>query len=182
MEDMENIELDRIMLKKSGKNFLIFNNGEVIKKTIKDVYLKFGIENYNENKILNIYVNKNNDKYTNDEYNNVIDIYNHIKTISRFTKEPCNARKYKFDNKIFKYPLKKKTENGVNLVIIRSYLSHNVEIYTKDKKKLDNNANIIGYMADVNIVIKTLWKTSTNIGVIIYTEVIKLKEKIEEQL
>jgi len=168
------------MVKKIGKNFLIYSRkGELIKKSLKDVYLKFGIEDYNKNKILNIYVNRNNEEYTNEEYNNVIDIYNYIKEIALFTKEPCNITRYKFENKTFKYPLKKKREDGLNLIIIRTYLSRNVKIYMQDKR-IDQNENIDikGYKADIEIVIKTLWKTSTHIGVVIYTELIILKDKI----
>ena len=170
---------DQIFIRKSGKTFVILDNKQnPIRKKLKDVYFKFGIEEYNGNKILNIYINRNNENYSNNEYNDVIDIYNYIKEVSKFAKDPFYAKRYKFEGKGFKYPLKKREEEGVKLVILRTYLSRNVEITMKDLAgTIDTNYNITGYIADVELTIKTLWTTSTDMGVIIYVDSILLKKK-----
>jgi hypothetical protein len=170
---------DQIIIRKTGKSYSILDkNNKPIEKKLKDVYLKFGIEDYNGNKILNIYIDRNNENYSNDEANDVKDIYHYVKEVSKFTKDPFNAKRYKFEGKGFKYPLKKKEEDGVKLVIIRTYLSRNVDITIKNMiGTLDTSHDISGYMADVELTIKTLWSTSTDIGVIIYTDSIKLNKK-----
>ena len=173
----------RIFIKKNGKNLTILNEKKkYIRLRLKDVFLKFGIEDYNKNKILNIYVNRENDSYSNEDFNTIADVYNYVKSVAKLAKDPKYCAAYGLDGKGFSYPLKKKNENGVKIVNVRTYLARNVEISLKGRTgSLGTDFDISGYLADIDIVIKTLWKTNNNFGVIIYTENIELNKKIKKK-
>ena len=170
-----------IKLKKLNKcKYLILNtnnNSNKSKKiniTLNNVYLKFGIEKYNSNYILNIFANKND---TNDNYNKLVRIINIASKIKKINENTIKATKYNILNKEYKSPvIDNKFDKDV--IIIRTYLSHNCNINIANIfMPLDKSTDMSNYYANVNITVHTMWVTESTYGVTIYTNNIYLLHK-----
>jgi hypothetical protein len=167
----------RIKIKRlSNKNLLLFNeDNTLIKFTLNNVFLKFGIEKYNNNHILNIYVNKNDD---NNEYNKIIDIVGIESKVKNTQKSIIDSRRYNIEGKGYKSSLTDIKEYGKDITSVRTYMNHNAEIlFPGAFCSVGFDSDISGYIADIEITVKNVWITDNNFGLIIYTDKIKLIKK-----
>jgi hypothetical protein len=169
-----------IKVKKTKKNNIIFtSDSKTIMIELKNVYLKFGIEEYNGKNILNIYVDKESDDYTNEDYNNIMDVCNYVKKVQKLGDDFMESRKLGLAGKGFQSPLKNIKEHGKKILSIRTYLDYNIDISLDGSfGSLESDYDMTGYKADVVINIKTLWTTDNNYGTIIYTSNVKLLKKV----
>jgi len=171
-----------INLKKTSNknNFLIFNNNQIINLNLNNVFLKFGIEDYNKKKILNLFINMD-DSIDNDNYNTKIDLINIVNKIKELKNDNLKSNIYNLSNKEFDNPIKKIDEKfGTNVIVLRTYLDYNYSIKMDGiLGELEQNTNISNYYANINISIKTVWTTHNNYGLIIYTNDINLLKKFE---
>lgn len=175
----EQNDLSKIKLKKLNKKAsMIFDNrGNLIRMSLKNVFLKFGIENYNSKHILNICVDKNEN---NEEYNKIINIINIECKIKKFQNDIIESRKHNFDGKGFQSVITNLSEFGKDITTLRTYMNYDAKIITKGSLGyLDFSTDISNYKADVDITVKTVWNTDNNFGLIIYTDGIKLLNKVK---
>ena len=163
--------------KTNDKNYTLFNeNNKEFNYTLKNVYLKFGIEKYNDNNILNIFFDKEKSE-NNENYNSFSEICSIISKVSKITENKFDAVRYNCDGKGFQSPIKNEDDQYTE---IRTYLSKNVDIFYKDMLgSLNINVDISKSFANVDLCIKTLWITENNFGVIIYVKKIELLKKIK---
>jgi hypothetical protein len=167
----------KIKIKKlNNKSLLLFNtDNSIIKYTLNNVYLKFGIEKYNNNHILNIYIDKNDN---NEEYNKVVDIVGIEANIKNTQKSIVDSRRYNIEGKGYKSLLTDVKEYGKDITCIRTYMNHNAEIlFPGAFCSVGFDTNIAGYKADLEITVKNVWITDNNFGLIIYTDKINLTKK-----
>jgi hypothetical protein len=181
-----NFKKKKVRLKNSKRGSQIFDeNGKKIKFTLRNVYLKFGFENYNGNKILNILVNKDPNKKGdegNEEYNKLASIYNYVKSVENTGKDFIEAKRNNIEGKGFMTPLEDTNEYGHCFTKIRTYMSYSADIMMKGGfAPLEPATDITGYMADVDVEIKTMWKTNNNYGVTIYTTNVELIKRIKSK-
>ena len=168
----------KIKIKKlNNKSLLLFNtDNSMIKFTLNNVYLKFGIEKYNNNHILNIYVDKHDN---NEEYNKVIDIVGIESNVKNTQKSIVDSRRYNLEEKGYKSSLNDVKEYGKEITCIRTYMNHNAEIlFPGAFCSAGVDANISGYKADIDITVKNVWITDNNFGIIIYTDKINLIKRV----
>jgi hypothetical protein len=168
-----------IKLKKLNKHkYLILNSkGKKFNITLTNVFLKFGIEEYNSNYILNIFIKKNDD---NSNYNKLIKIINIISKIERLSNDELRAVRYNIHNKKYISPI---IDNKFdkNCVILRTYVDYNCAINIANIfMPLDKSTDISNYNSNINITVQTMWNTDTNYGVTIYTNKIFLLEKVSK--
>ena len=181
MESNKINENCNINLKKTSNknNFLIFNNNQIINLNLNNVFLKFGIEDYNKKKILNLFINMDN-SVDNDNYNNKINLINIVNQIKNLKNDNLKSNIYNLSNKEFDNPIKIDEKFGTNIIVLRTYLDYNYSIKMEGiLGELEQNTNISNYYANINISIKTVWTTHNNFGLIIYTNHINLLKKFE---
>lgn len=173
-----------VRIKKSGKSYRIFNKkSNLIEIELKDVYFKFGIEDYKSKKVLNIYIDKHNDAYSNDDYNNIADLCSYVANVKKLKDDVYEFRRLGLDGKGFQTPIKDIKEYGKDIISLRTYLDYNVDMCMKGVfGSLDPSTDIKGYRGDVTLFIKTLWTTNNNYGVIIYTKIIDLDRRVKEPI
>ena len=164
-----------------GNKGLLYNaKGKRMRFSLKNVFLKHGLENYNEHMILNIYVSKDVD--SNEEYNKVIDMVNVTKNVKNMPKVDKFEKRFNLKGKTFTSPIKEEKDYGQDVFIIRTYLNHKGKILMDSHMGIvDVNYNVTDltdYKANVELTIKTLWTTNNNFGIIIYTDEIKLLNKV----
>ena len=167
----------KIKIKKLNKTSLLLFNSDssMIKFTLSNVYLKFGIEKYNNTYILNIHVDKNDN---NEEYNKVIDIVGIEGNVKNTQQSVIDSRRYNIEGKGYKSSLTDIKECGKEITSIRTYMNHNAEIlFPGASLPIGFDSDISGYKADVDITVKNVWITDNNFGLIIYTDKVKLIKK-----
>ena len=164
----------KLKLKKLKKNsFQLFDSdSKLINFNLENCYLKFGIENYNDKKILNIFIKKEN---TNENYNKIVSIINIVNKIKNLNKNDIANRKYDICEKGFQSPLKEITEFDKDILVIRTYLDYKCNISVKDiLGNLSLDEDLSKKYANINIIIKNMWTTDNNYGIVIYTNNIEL--------
>lgn len=165
------IQLSFKKLKKD--KFLIFDNNESVKIKLNNCFIKFGIESYNSNKILNFTVNKNTSP---EQYNNLTYIQNILNIINNLKEDVVDKSKYNINNKNFISPLKKTELTDINNLSFRTYLNHNINI-TNQSSPLSSCSDIKNNFADITITLKNMWNTNDNFGVTVFTDIIQVTDK-----
>ena len=164
----------KLKLKKIKKNnFHLFdNNNNLLLFNLENCYLKFGIENYNDNKILNIFIKKDNN---NNNYNNIVTIINIINKVKNLNKNDIANRKYELEEKGFQSPLKEINELDQDILVLRTYLDYKCDISVKNiLGNLNIDDDISKKNANIELIVKNMWTTNNNYGVIIYTKKIEI--------
>ncbi len=152
---------------KYKKNFLILDNeNKKISFEINNIKTPFGIENYNEQKILNIIIDPN--KY-NQHHNLIINI----------NKLESDLNNKKFTNKIIDIDIKDKKYHSIlkynpnnNNYILRTHIIGIPNIYTtiNNKKFIVSEDDIKDKNLNVQLEISSMWITDDQFGFLFYAK------------
>ena len=156
---------------KKKTNYIITYEDKKIKLKIKNCIIPFGVENFNNQYVVNIEINP---KKTNDHYNS----YNDIKSLETYLKNiddnkycPKNLKDDIEDREYYKNL--KKRDNGY---LIRTYIIGTPEIYrTLHGMRIDLQLNNIKKtISNVELELGILWINDDEYGILWYLKKIEV--------
>ena len=158
MSDIINTKYLKGILK--NKKFInVLDGSQIVKLTLNNVLLPFGVEKYNDKNIINLELENNNNTHNN--YISVIDaIENKVKNKDINIDINCHQN---LINKTF-LPTFKKSKLGY---LLRTHLLSNTEIYILKKnndKMLIDSSNLSNATCDLTISLKGIWIKDDSYG------------------
>lgn len=138
--------------------------------TIYGAHLKFGVEKYNNNHILNAILYETN----NSTYNIIVTLERIVNTFTNMGKHEVYAKKYNLENKTFFSFIKNNTIDPQNKqFIIRLYLKRGCKIMNSNKEIIPSD-QIKNKYCNIEIEVGSLWSANNLYGLNVYATEIKL--------
>jgi hypothetical protein len=159
---------------KKKTNYVLTYNDKKIKLKIKKCIIPFGVENFNNQYVVNIEINPNNSNEHYNMYNNINELESYLKNIYENKYCPLNLKKDIENRKYYKNI--KKRENGY---LIRTYIIGTPEIYrTINNMRLDLRLdNIKKTISNVELELGILWINDNEYGILWYLKKIEVENE-----
>jgi len=167
------IEIRKANLKKIGKGFvtLTSNTNQVFTIVLNSVIPPFGVEKYNDKKILNIEIDP---KESNEKYNIVEKMrsFEEFAKDMKFDKIPQSVQDV-IQGKVFMSTIKE-SKNGY---LVRTHFNDpDIYLFIKNNKIFVDETNIKNATCDIKICMQGLWYTDNNYGLFWSTKDVQIKK------
>ena len=174
--DLSNIDINYIKFfktkSKAKTNYIITYNDKKIKLKIKNCIIPFGVENYNNQSIVNIDINPT-------RSNSHFNIYKDIKSLEKYIENICESKycprdlKKDIDEREYHKNIKKRESGGY---LIRTYIIGAPEI-SKTVNGMEfplSSTNIKKTISNVELELGILWINNENYGILWYVKKIEV--------
>lgn len=169
-------EIKSALLKRLGKNFITLFSAlsTPFEFNLENVGAPFGIELFNNKKILNIEIKNDKSNYVYNVVTKLRSIEEFVETL-KFDDIPLNIKQI-LTNKKFMPTIKENIDKKG--YIIRTHFHGDVYLINKDNKMFLEDSNVKNTIINTKIVLQGIWYTDHNFGLLWSSNYIQIKKML----